>query len=218
MDENGLAVSGAAVAVLEPGLAGVRLWTDYAGHCTYTLQQDSPYQIRAGKAGFYQAVESGIDARASRVRVVLTHEQIVVEQVNVTASVPGIDTEQTSDASTMNTPEIVSVPYPTSRDIRNLLPFNPGVVQDGSGQVHVAGSETWATLDLMDGFDIRSPVNGTLDLRVSTDAVRFTVPRRSVRASAPRGPCSRVRRSRSPRLGKTRPWRRESGKASPAEG
>ena len=72
----------------------------------------------------------------------------------------------------MNTPEIVNVPYPTSRDIRNLLPFNPGVVQDASGQVHVAGSQTWATLDTMDGFDIRSPVNGTLDMRVSADAVR----------------------------------------------
>jgi len=172
MDENGLAVSGAEVTILEPGLTGVRLWTDYAGHGTYTLQQDAPYQIRVGKAGFYQTVESGIDARANKVRVVLTHEQVVVEQVNVTASVPGIDTEQTSDTGTMNTPEIVSVPYPTSRDIRNLLPFNPGVVQDVTGQVHVAGSATWATLDLMDGFDIRSPVNGTLDLRVSTDAVR----------------------------------------------
>ena len=172
VDENGLAVSGAEVTVLEPGLAGVRLRTDYAGHCTYTPQQAAPYQIRAAKAGFYQAAQNNIDARANRVRVVLTHEQIVVQQVNVTASVPGIDTEQTSDTSTMNTPEIVSVPYPTSRDIRNLLPFNPGVVQDGSGQVHVAGSETWAALDLMDGFNVRSPVNGTLDLRVSSDAVR----------------------------------------------
>jgi len=172
VDENGLAVSGAEVTVLEPGLTGVRLWTDYAGHCTYTLQQYAPYRIRVGKAGFYQTVESEIDTRSIRVRVVLTHEQVVVEQVNVTASVPGIDTEQTSDTSTMNTPEIVSVPYPTSRDIRNLLPFNPGVVQDATRQIHVAGSETWATLDRMDGFDIRSPVNGTLDLRISTDAVR----------------------------------------------
>ena len=40
--------------------------------------------------------------------------------------------------SSMNTPEIVNVPYPTSRDIRNLLPFNPGVVADATGQVHVA--------------------------------------------------------------------------------
>jgi hypothetical protein len=53
-----------------------------------------------------------------------------------------------------------------------VLPFNPGVVPDASGQVHVAGSETWETLDTMDGFDIRSPVGGTLSLRVSADAVR----------------------------------------------
>ena len=106
------------------------------------------------------------------VKVVLAHEQIVREQVNVTASPPGIDTQQISDQSTMNTPEIVNIPYQTSRDIRYLLPFNPGVVQDTTEQVHVAGSETWETLDTMDGFDIRSPAEGTLDMRVSTDAVR----------------------------------------------
>jgi hypothetical protein len=46
------------------------------------------------------------------------------------------------------------------------------VIQDNSGQVHLAGSETYAALDLLDGFDIRSPVSGVLALRVSTDAVR----------------------------------------------
>ena len=112
------------------------------------------------------------DPIMSSVRVVLAHEQIVRQQVDVTASTPGIDTQQVSDQSAMNTPEIVNIPYPTSRDIRNLLPFNPGVVQDETGQVHVAGSETWETLDTMDGFDIRSPVGGSLSLRVSADAVR----------------------------------------------
>ncbi len=72
----------------------------------------------------------------------------------------------------MNTAEIVNIPYQTSRDIRYLLPFYPGVVQDTSAQVHVAGSETWETLDTIDGFDVRSPAEGTLDMRVSTDAVR----------------------------------------------
>ena len=88
------------------------------------------------------------------------------------SSTAGIDPEQTSDKSTFNTPEIVNIPYPTSRDIRNLLPFTPGVVQDGTGQIHVAGSETYATLDLLDGFDIRSPISGELAMRVSADAVR----------------------------------------------
>ncbi len=132
------------------------------------------------KAGFYKADEIGVDASLSSVRVVIAHEQIVRQQVNVTASTPGIDTQQVSDQSAMNTAEIVNIPYPTSRDIRNLLPFNPGVVQDETGQAHVAGSETWETLDTMDGFDIRAPEGGSLSLRVSTDVVR-TIDQESTR-------------------------------------
>lgn len=171
-DENGLAVSGASVSVSEPGRPAVELRTDYAGRCSYPLHQDAPYQLLVKKPGFYQVLKSDIDAHLENMSVVLAHEQIVREQVNVTASTAGIDPEQTSLKSTMNTPEIVNIPYPTSRDIRNLLPFNPGIVQDVSGQVHVAGSETYATLDLLDGFDIRSPVSGILAMRVSADAVR----------------------------------------------
>jgi hypothetical protein len=172
VDENGVVVPGAEVTVLEPGLSPVQLRTDYAGHAAYSLRLDAPYQIRAGKAGFYQAQMSAIDAHEKSVRVVLTHEQIVREQVNVTASTPGIDVEQTAGERIMNTPEIVNIPYQTSRDIRYLLRFNPGVVQDATEQVHVAGSESWETLYTLDGFDIRSPEEGTLEMRVSTDAVR----------------------------------------------
>jgi hypothetical protein len=171
-DETGVVIPGVQVTVLEPGLAPLHLWTDYAGHCAYTLAQDAPYAMRVEKSGFYQAEVSGIDPSQRSVRVVLAHVQIVREQVSVTASAPGIDTEQSSDQMAMETPEIVNIPYPTSRDIRYLLPFTPGVIQDTSEQIHVAGSETWETLDTLDGFDIRSPEEGTLDMRVSTDAVR----------------------------------------------
>ena len=172
VDENGLAVPAAQITIVEPGLGPVQLWTDYAGHAAFTLRQDAPYRIRAEKPGFYQAQMSSIDAHDKSIRVVLTHEQIVREQVNVTASTPGIDVEQTAGESLLNTPEIVNIPYQTSRDIRYLLPFNPGVVRDATEQVHVAGSESWETLYTLDGFDIRSPEEGTLDMRVSTDAVR----------------------------------------------
>ena len=172
VDENGIAVAGAQVTISESGMEPAHLWTDYAGNCTYALQQQNPYRIHVEKPGFYATDESVVDASQSSARVVLAHEQIVREQVNVTASVPGIDSEQVSDQSTMNTPEIVNIPYPTSRDIRNLLPFYPGVIQDTTKQIHVAGSETWEALDTLDGFDIRSPAEGTLDMRVSTDSVR----------------------------------------------
>lgn len=172
VDENGQAVPGAEVTILEPSLSAVSHWTDYAGHCSHILQEAVPYQLRVDKPNFYRAAENDLDPSLNSVRIVLNHEQIVREQINVTDSVPGIDIEQISDKSTMDTPDIVNIPYITSRDIRNLLPFYPGIVQDPTGQVHVAGSETWGTLDLIDGLDMRSPLNGVLSMRLSADAVR----------------------------------------------
>jgi hypothetical protein len=172
VDEVGAAVSGAQVVLQEPGESEVRLTTDYAGHGMYLLKGSQPYLLRVAKPGFYETVTPQADPQIREIRVVLNHEQMVQEQVSVTASTPGIDTEEIPDKLTMELPEIINVPYPTSRDIRNLLPFYPGVVQDATGQVHVGGSETWATLDLLDGFDIRSPMSGILALRVSADAVR----------------------------------------------
>lgn len=172
VDENGAPVPGAQAVVEEQGHAGVRLTTDYAGNAAFFLHANAPYRLHVEKPGFYATDVEQPDASERLVRVVLSHEQFVTEQVSVAASTPGIDTTQTSDVLTMNPPEIVNVPYPTSRDIRNLLPFFPGVVQDLTGVTHVAGAETWETLDTLDGFDIRSPVDGALSMRVSADAVR----------------------------------------------
>jgi len=171
-DENGVAVPGAQVVVSQPGLPPQRLNTDYAGRCGYVLHANTGYSLDVEKAGFYRTQMSEIDPQQQAIEVTLAHQQIVRQQVNVVASSTGIDPEQISDVSNMSTPEIANIPYQPSRDIRYLLPFNPGVVQDNSGQVHVAGSATYATLDLLDGFDIRSPVSGQLALRVSPDAVR----------------------------------------------
>jgi hypothetical protein len=172
VDENGLAVNAAQVSILEPGEAPLGMATDYAGQCWWIPRQAGPYSLRVEKAGFYAAAVPIADAQSKALRVVLTHEQEVQEEVDVTASTPGIDPAQISDQRTTTLPEIVNVPFPVNHDIRNLLPFTPGVVADFSGQVHVAGGATYMTLDELDGFDIRSPVNGTLDMRVSTDAVR----------------------------------------------
>ncbi len=172
VDENGLPVPSARVTLAEPGLAPRLLPTDYLGRCGYSLRSGVPYEIDIDKPGFYRTVVRQVSPESQNLSLVLAHQQIVREEVNVVASVSGIDPQQTSGASTMSTPEIVNIPYPVNRDIRNLLPFNPGVVQDSSGQLHVAGSPTYATLDLLDGFDIRSPASGNLSMRVSTDAVR----------------------------------------------
>src|SRR5271155_660477 len=172
VDENGVAVPGAQVAVAEPGLPPQRLATDYAGRGQYGIPGNAPYEVEVDKQGFYRTLVQQVDPHQQKVELTLAHQQMVRQQVNVVASTTGIDPDQTSDLNSMSTAEIISIPYITSRDIRNLLPFNPGVIQDESGQVHVAGSPTYGTLDLLDGFDIRSPVSGELALRISADAVR----------------------------------------------
>ena len=172
VDQNSVAIPAAQVIVEEPTQPALRVATDYTGRCTWIPRQTRPYTVRVEKPGFYQNTTNAVDPQNQSLRIVLTREELIQQQVNVTASAPGIDTEQLSDQKAMDVPEIVNVPYPTNIDIRNLLPFTPGVIADSSGQVHVAGGETFMTLDTLDGFDIRSPVFGTLDLRLSTDAVR----------------------------------------------
>src|ERR1700735_2656518 len=125
IDENGVPVPDARVSISESGHTILQLQTDYAGRCTYPLQPNA-YQIQVDKPGFYQAVAAHTDTRLERVEVVLAHEQIVRQQVTVVASPEGIDPEQTAGESVMNLPEIVNVPYQPSRDIRYLLPYNPG--------------------------------------------------------------------------------------------
>ena len=172
VDENGVAVSGAEVVVEQAGRTQLRLTTDYAGHAGFAAELKTPLSIQVRKNGFYESRVNEVDPARRDVSVVLRHEQMLVQQVNVVASAPGIDPQLISDQFTLDVPEIVNVPYPSSRDIRNLLPFTPGVIQDEAGQLHVAGSEAWGTLDLLDGFDIRSPLSGALAMRVSADAVR----------------------------------------------
>lgn len=169
---SGLAVRNAEVTVEEAGQASATVWTDYAGRCVYRVPEVGAYRLRIKAAGFY-----GLDKRIAKggetsVEATLEPVELLEQQVAVSASPAGLDTQQPADKATMSTAAIVNIPYVDNRDIRNLLPYFAGVVADGSGQVHVAGSETWETLDTLDGFDIRSPVGGALALRISTDAVR----------------------------------------------
>ena len=169
---SGQAVPSAEVTVEEAGRSPVNVWTDYAGRCAYLVHGRGAYQLKIRKTGFYTLDKTiGLGGETS-VEATLAPEELLEQQVKVSAEQTGLNTQEPANKVTMGTAAIVNVPYLNNRDIRNLLPYFPGVIADRSGQVHVAGSETWETLDTLDGFDIRSPVGGALALRISTDAVR----------------------------------------------
>jgi len=174
-DENGIAVRSALVLITWASQANPPLHceTDFAGHCTFTGLPDITFQLRVEKQGFYAAILPSVQpAATAAVDVTLFHLQEVRSVVNVNESPPGIDAAQISSREQISGLDIIDIPYPATHDYRNVLNFIPGVVQDTSGQPHVAGAETYQTLTLLDGFNVTQPANGLLLVRVSTDAFR----------------------------------------------
>jgi len=174
-DENGVAVPSALVLLsnrnqLTPALQSE---TDFAGHCSFTKLLPEAYQLRVEKPGFYRSVLSGLDvSRTASVEVRLSHQQEVRETINVEESTPAINPAQVTSKEQLTGMDVIDLPYSATHDYRNVLNYIPGVVEDTSGQPHVAGSETHQTLTLLDGFNVTQPANGLLLLRVSTDAFR----------------------------------------------
>ena len=173
-DENGIAVSDALVMLQTSATATpLRCETDFAGHCQFGGLGPEPVQLRVEKQGFYAAVEPNLQpSGTSNVDVTLSHQQEVREVVQVVESPPAIDPAQVSSKEELSGLDIIDLPYPTTNDYRNVLNFIPGVVQDSSGQPHVAGAETFQTQTVLDGFNVTQPANGQLLVRVSTDAFR----------------------------------------------
>jgi hypothetical protein len=167
-DENGVPLKDVAIEL--HGKAVAHCVTDATGRCRLSAMPDAQ-ELVASKAGFYRLVARDVRGRA-HVEIALTHTQELKESVEVTATPPGLDPEQVASVRSVDNTEIINIPFPVTRDIRNVLPYIPGVIQDRIGQIHVAGAETYQTLTLLDGFMISDPQTGFLNSRFSTDAVR----------------------------------------------
>ena len=173
-DENGVAVN-AALTILTPPppIRPLRGETDFAGHCAFVNLPAGTYQLQVEKLGFYASTVAAMQPETTaNVEVVLSHQQEIREVVNVSESAPVIDPAQVSSREQLTGLDIIDIPYPATHDYRNVLNFIPGVVQDTSGQPHIAGAETYQTLTVLDGFNVTQPANGLLLIRVSTDAFR----------------------------------------------
>ena len=173
-DETGVAVGSARVSL---GTAShtnpLHCETDFAGHCTFISLPKSSFQLRVEKQGFYAAILPSVQPEiTAAVDVTLSRVQEVRSVINVDESPSAIDPAQVSSKEQISGLDIINIPYPATHDYRNVLNFIPGVVQDSSGQPHVAGAQTYQTLTLLDGFNVSQPANGLLLVRVSTDAFR----------------------------------------------
>jgi Carboxypeptidase regulatory-like domain/TonB dependent receptor len=173
VDENGVAVSSARVVLQALPSAAMHCETNFTGRCQFPGLPAGHYQVRVEKEGFYAVAQQNVDITpGSTVEVTLSHQQEVREVVDVHESAPAIDPAQVSSQETLTGLDVTNMLFPTTHDYRNAINFIPGVVQDQSGQPHVAGAQTYQTVTVLDGFNVTQPANGLLLVRVSSDAFR----------------------------------------------
>ena len=173
VDDNSVAVPAARISLRMETGSVVRCETNFAGRCQFYNLSAGAGELRAEKEGFYAITLPNVEiATTNSISVVLPHLQEVKEVVNVVESPPAVDPEKTQAAEQLTGMNIVNIPYPNTNDYRNVLNYIPGVQQDGGGQPHLAGSQTYQTLTLFDGFNVTQPANGLLLIRVATDALR----------------------------------------------
>jgi hypothetical protein len=187
VDETGVAIADARLTLLQTATQTlIRGETDAAGRHEFKLTNSGDYQLTIEKEGFYASTTNISASEAPNFEVTIYHQQEIAETVNVYDSPPAIDPDKTSDAKAVTSREIVMVPYPSTRDYRKALPLVPGVLADASDQIHLGGSATYQVFDQLDDFNIRHPVTGLLQMRVTPDALR-AIEAQSSRLSAQYG-------------------------------
>ena len=106
-----------------------------------------------------------------------------LESLDVTSRGDPASISQPSAEQSLSGAEAMNVPFNGSHGVKNALRTLPGVVQDGSGGIHVDGARESQTLFILDGFNVGDPLNGGFDPKVSVEAVQALTVRNGVYAA-----------------------------------
>jgi outer membrane receptor protein involved in Fe transport len=174
VDENSAPVGAAQVKFENSSGKVYRTETDSAGRFILQNLHAGDYQAEVRKEGFFLLTGQSFSLQAGRNELTLTlnHVQELHEQVQVTAPSNQIDTQDTSQRSTLSARNIRDIPVPNSHVLAESLVALPEIVRDSRNNLHIAGARSGETQYLLDGFEIGDPVNGALTARLNIDATR----------------------------------------------
>ncbi len=189
MDQNGQPLARVIVLVQQNDKTVAQERTTPSGNVVLRQLAPGTYKILVEKQGFYTTAVPKLEIVSGQqvpLEVRLQPVREYIEEVEVSAQPSPIDAEESSSSQAITATEISNIPYSSTRDYRNVLPYIPGVVADRGGQIHVAGATTQEIQDYMDGFEVSQPVTGSLTVRLNPDSLR-KIDVRSSRYSAQYG-------------------------------
>ena len=174
VDEHSVPVGAAQVKFENSAGKVYRTETDAAGRFVFQNLPAGDYKVEIRKEGFFLLSGQSFSLHDGRNELTLTlnHVQELHEQVQVTAPSNQIDTQDTSQRSTLSARNILDIPVPNSHVLAASLVALPEIVRDSRNNLHIAGARSGETQYLLDGFEIGDPVNGALTARFNIDATR----------------------------------------------
>ena len=172
-DETRQPVPGVEVT-LTSGTMMQRTTTNDLGQFRFDSVLPGDVLLDFDKAGFFRLNSYAVTMNTgpTEVTVTMNHEYEVRSQVDVVSTPHEVIPEQTRHEEELVAREIREEPVPSSHTLQNFLPAIPGVVQDNTGLLHVAGGRVEDTSYTLDGFQLNNPATGLLDARLNVDSVR----------------------------------------------
>jgi hypothetical protein len=172
-DETRQPVAGVEVTLLS-GTMTQRTVTNDLGQFRFDSIPPGDVLLDFDKAGFFRLNSYAVTMNIgpTEITVTMNHEYEVRSQVDVVSTPHEVIPEQTRHEEELVAREIREEPVPSSHTLQNFLPAIPGVIQDNTGVLHVAGGRVEDTSYTLDGFELNNPATGLLDARVNVDAVR----------------------------------------------
>ena len=177
VDQTGGLVPGATVLVRHAAAGEAReVKSDENGEYTITNLAPGNYRITVEKEGFRRLVERGLTLEVDQTARMDLQLQIgaVTETVQVTASVPLLNTENAMRGDVIVSREMTDIPL-DGRDFADLAYLVPGVAQKAQGasgsNFSVNGARSDNTNFIVDGFNDQNPRGGSAQARPTIDAM-----------------------------------------------
>ena len=174
MDEKGLPVAEASVAVTLAGDEVAAARTDAAGKAEIKVPSPGAYLLSIKKTGFL-ATDTAVDVAASRevpsIDVVLSAVDLSQQSVDVKST---SDNAVTDDRGiTQTVPMDAAKVSPTQPvTLTDALPLIPGIVRGQDGSVKIAGFGEDHSALLVNSVDVTDPATGNFGLSIPIDTVQ----------------------------------------------
>src|SRR5437667_11304282 len=118
------------------------------------------YRVTIHTAGYFD-VSAEVRLETSKsVEFTLAAAEKVEQEIDVVARPEPINSEAVSSQNTVNDEVIQNIPYPGRQNFLNALPSMPGVVRDGSGQLHIHGSRSDRIPSQLDAINLTDSTGG----------------------------------------------------------